>query len=439
MNKKVLFFSILILYMFSILTYNVSAALEDIKNVPVIGDIIEWLGKPVDWPPIQWGEGTIFEDQEISQVPIYLIVLIFFALYAVFRVVSTKLPFFKETPHQNAITIFSLALSGIITTATPIVNIISVLHTLVQLFLAAGIILGIYALWVWFARSGGGALAREASRVSQLGAAERGKLAKARAQSKKEKAEAKETEREAEVQEHMVKTEKGAVDKLENMLQSEERLTGNEIQRLRWCDSALEKISRIRNAEQANRYKSIIEQQLAVIMKEITNQMKYEKRMDKILKKIRRIETLELGYLKNQDHAERQLIRFAGRFAPTRRIREELVKDESVLNNLLKNLHQIITEKETLETDIQRYIDENIIIINKRFSHLIKAAMDAVTGNNLTQASQLIHDAIGLKQKEMTVENAARNFEGKINNLNSQQQKIEEEIEVEAKRLGQLE
>jgi hypothetical protein len=420
MNKKLFLFAIITLCFASL----VSAA-GSLTDMPIIGQIIQWIITTVTWPP--WSVGDYFGTSTV-QIPVYMLILMFFMLFSVFRVVALKLPFFKDTPHQNAVTMFALTLSGIIVGGTGFVNTIYALGTLTSLFVLGGTIVGVWGLYVLFFRTAGGALSRESMKVSQLGAAESAKLATAKAAAQKEKAAAKEVEREADVQENQVKNEEGAMKNIENLLKKEEWDDMDEIKRLQWCDQVLEKISRIRDAVEANKYRQMVEQQLAVIMKEVTNDEQMEASVKQMMAKIKGLENREMGELRDETGAEAALKAYISKSLSGRGgLAAFQQRQKGFYDNIVNNLKQVMRQKVAIENQINsvlQMIDQN----NAQFNNIIRRVMEDIAANRIVQASQEIHMAISLKQREASEYKAAVNLDISVNRLIRTQEDDEEKL-----------
>jgi hypothetical protein len=422
MNKKVFLFAII-----SLCFASLASAAGSLTDMPIIGQIIQWIMSTVTWPP--WNVGNYFGNAAV-QIPVYLLILMFFMLFSVFRVVALKLPFFKDANQQNAITVFSLALAGIILTGTGFVNTIFALGTLTTLFILGGTIVGVWGLYVLFFRTAGGALSRESMKVSGLGAKESAKLATDVAAARKEKAVAREVEQEANIQEQQVGDEQRAIGAIDKLLKKEEWDDMDEIKRLQWCDQVLERISRIRNAVEANKYRQMVEQQLAVIMKEVTNDENKEGSVKQMMVKVRGLENREIGELRDEAGAESMLQAYIEKSLEKKGgLAAFQERQKSFYDNLLRNMKQVMRQKVAVENQLNsllQMVDQN----NAQFNNLIKRVMEDIAGNRIVEASHGIHDAISLKQREASEYKAAVNLDVTINRLLRMQQDDDERLKT---------
>lgn len=259
---------------------------------------------------------------------------------------------------------------------------------------------------------------------------------KAAANRKKERAEGLEIGREAEMQEKLIDDERVAVAEIDKIIKGAERLIGDEIARLQWVDSVLERLPRVRDAVQANRYKEAIRKQLAILSKEIVDEYKLEKTIEELENRLAGFGHQELNLLRREEHAERQLDAVLNREIVAANKGKDFTlsklksQQKNAYDGFVNSLKNIIQEKEELMNKMRRGMQERVVGPASQFNALIQEMIRQIASDHIIEAAQTIQKAIAIKTQQLSFEQQIRNYETAIVNLGENQRRIEHEIKT---------
>ncbi|GEM_PF-3841582 len=360
------------------------------QNNPFLQSLWGILGNPVSWPPWNATPGLPMPTQT---VPVYVIFLVWIALFSLIYVVANIIPPFKDTQNKNAVVWFSFAFAGIAVTSTTFVNNLAALIDFGQ-----GGLLGIAAIVLLFLLIG---ILFSGSRAG-LGWMSPGKWGSREDQlsSIKTQREVGAAKRDAGLEENVYKREDDGIRKAETLIATAITATTSEEDQLKHLLDIIEQLQKVRDQGEAARLKEGFQKQASAVAARIAPNSKIENELEKLIENLERLDSLDFGIMTDMSTEATRLtgvITAAGAAATT--------ADKTKLQKLkkaLQKLTELEQEKIALSTAVHNAIGSTIPE-SSRIRELIEAAIRDVYSNVFPQAIQNINQALSEIKTERDV------------------------------------